>query len=141
MIVMDAVSKKVIEDTLVDIKFSGISWKGNEGFFYSSYDRPEKSELSDKTDQQNFIITNWEQNKKMIKLFLVKRKMRNTDTWVLCYRGWQIFNNRGFKIYQREYKFLKSLGSDNSPLIPIDEDYSTIATLFTVKKIDYFCYK
>ena len=51
MIVMDTESKKIIEDTLVDIKFSGISWKGNEGFFYSSYDRPKKSELSDKTDQ------------------------------------------------------------------------------------------
>lgn len=50
-IVIDAVSKEIVEDTLVDIKFSGISWKGNEGFFYSSYDKPEGSELSAKTDQ------------------------------------------------------------------------------------------
>ena len=51
VIVIDAESKKVVEDTLVDIKFSGVSWKGNEGFYYSSYDKPEGSELSAKTDQ------------------------------------------------------------------------------------------
>ncbi len=51
VIVMNAVTKKILEDTLVDIKFSGVSWKGNEGFYYSSYDKPEGSELSAKTDQ------------------------------------------------------------------------------------------
>tara|TARA_R110002012_G_scaffold56197_3_gene143934 strand:+ start:793 stop:2958 length:2166 start_codon:yes stop_codon:yes gene_type:complete len=51
VLVMDAETKKITEDTLVDIKFSGISWKGNEGFYYSSYDKPKGSELSAKTDQ------------------------------------------------------------------------------------------
>ena len=47
VIVMDAESKVILEDTLIDIKFSGISWKGNDGFYYSSYDKPkEASELS-----------------------------------------------------------------------------------------------
>lgn len=50
-IVIDAKTREMVEDTLVDIKFSGISWKGNDGFFYSSYDKPEGSELSAKTDQ------------------------------------------------------------------------------------------
>lgn len=50
-IVMETASKEIIADTLVDIKFSGLSWKGNEGFYYSSYDKPEGSELSAKTDQ------------------------------------------------------------------------------------------
>ena len=44
-------SMEVIEDTLTDIKFSGLAWKGNEGFYYSSYDKPKGSELSAKTDQ------------------------------------------------------------------------------------------
>ena len=48
---MDAVTKKILEPTLEDIKFSGVSWKGNEGFYYSSYDKPDGSELSAKTDQ------------------------------------------------------------------------------------------
>jgi len=50
-IVKDVENKEIIEDTLVDIKFSGISWRGNEGFYYSSYDKPKGSELSAKTDQ------------------------------------------------------------------------------------------
>ncbi len=51
IIVMNAETKEIIEDTLVDVKFSGISWKGNEGFYYASYDKPKGSELSAKTDQ------------------------------------------------------------------------------------------
>ena len=51
VIIMDVASKKIKEDTLVDVKFSGISWKGNDGFYYSSYDKPKGSELSAKTDQ------------------------------------------------------------------------------------------
>ena len=50
-IVLNAKTKKAIGDTLVDIKFSSVAWKGNEGFFYSSYDKPKGSELSAKTDQ------------------------------------------------------------------------------------------
>jgi len=51
VIIMDAVSKTILEDTLYDVKFSGLSWKGNDGFYYSSYDKPKGSELSAKTDQ------------------------------------------------------------------------------------------
>jgi len=51
ILIMDVESKKITEDTLVDIKFTGISWYKNEGFYYSSYDKPVGSELSAKTDQ------------------------------------------------------------------------------------------
>ncbi|MBW8362599.1 MAG: prolyl oligopeptidase family serine peptidase [Kaistella sp.] len=50
IIVMDAVTKKIIDETIVDVKFSGASWSGDKGFFYSSYDKPKGSELSAKTD-------------------------------------------------------------------------------------------
>ncbi|MDP4763348.1 MAG: prolyl oligopeptidase family serine peptidase [Salibacteraceae bacterium] len=47
VILMNASSKEIIEDTLIDIKFSGLAWKGNEGLYYSSYDKPKDgSELS-----------------------------------------------------------------------------------------------
>ena len=55
VIILDTETKEVAEDTLKDIKFSGISWKGNEGFFYSSYEKPEGSELSAKTDQHRLF--------------------------------------------------------------------------------------
>ena len=50
-LVINTETKEIVEDTLVDIKFSGLSWRGNEGFYYSSYDKPKGSELSAKTDQ------------------------------------------------------------------------------------------
>lgn len=41
VIVIKTGDKKIIGDTLVDLKFTGIAWKGNEGFYYSTYDKPE----------------------------------------------------------------------------------------------------
>lgn len=52
VIVLNAEDKTVVGDTLQDVKFSGLAWKGNEGLFYSSYDKPkEGSALSAMTDQ------------------------------------------------------------------------------------------
>lgn len=51
VIFIDAKTKNSLGDNLIDVKFSGLSWKGNEGIFYSSYDKPKGSELSAKTDQ------------------------------------------------------------------------------------------
>lgn len=51
VLIMDTETKKLIGDTLIDIKFSALSWKGEDGFYYSSYDKPKGSELSAKTDQ------------------------------------------------------------------------------------------
>ena len=50
IIVIDSEKKSIIEDTLIDVKFSSVSWRGNEGFYYSSYPNPKNtSELSAKT--------------------------------------------------------------------------------------------
>ncbi|PTS97897.1 S9 family peptidase [Pedobacter sp. HMWF019] len=47
VVVMRASDKSIVGDTLVDVKFSGIAWQGNGGFYYSSYDKPaEGSQLS-----------------------------------------------------------------------------------------------
>lgn len=56
IIVMDTDTKQIIGDTIKDVKFSGISWKGNEGFYYSSYDKPQGSELSAKTDHHKLYF-------------------------------------------------------------------------------------
>ena len=50
VIVIKTSDKTTVGDTLRDIKFSGIAWKGDEGFYYSSYDKPKAgSELSGMT--------------------------------------------------------------------------------------------
>lgn len=47
VIIIRTEDKSVVGDTLTDIKFSGLTWKGNEGLYYSSYDKPQKgSQLS-----------------------------------------------------------------------------------------------
>jgi len=51
IIVIDTETKEQVEQALVDVKFSDVSWLANDGFYYSSYDKPEGSELSAKTDQ------------------------------------------------------------------------------------------
>lgn len=49
VIVIDTKTGKMKDDTLRDVKFSGLSWLHNEGFYYSSYDKPKGSQLSEKT--------------------------------------------------------------------------------------------
>ena len=51
VIVMNTETKELVGDTIDNVKFSAISWKSNEGFYYSSYEAPEGSKLSSKTDQ------------------------------------------------------------------------------------------
>lgn len=47
VVVMKAADKQIVGDTLTDVKFSGIAWQGNNGFYYSTYDKPlEGSQLS-----------------------------------------------------------------------------------------------
>jgi prolyl oligopeptidase len=50
VITLDAATKEIIGDTLKDVKFSGLAWQKNDGFYYSSYDKPKGSQLSAKTD-------------------------------------------------------------------------------------------
>jgi prolyl oligopeptidase len=56
VIVMNAVTKEIIGDTLKDIKFSGLSWQKNDGFYYSSYEKPKGSQLSAKTDHHKLYF-------------------------------------------------------------------------------------
>ncbi|TCD00545.1 S9 family peptidase [Pedobacter psychroterrae] len=57
VVVMKAADKSIIGDTLTDIKFSGIAWQGNEGFYYSTYDKPAQgSQLSGKTEHHKLYF-------------------------------------------------------------------------------------
>ena len=128
IIVMNATNKKIIEDTLVDVKFSGIQWKLDEGFFYSSYDKPKGSELSDMTDQH--------------KLYYHKLGTKQSED-ILVYGGEQYQKHRyvGAKVSDNgkylfisaskttsgNISFLKDLNLNlkTSPLIRVDENYQT----------------
>lgn len=56
-VVIRAADKSVVGDTLQNVKFSGLAWHGNEGFYYSSYDKPTAgSALSAMTDQHKLYF-------------------------------------------------------------------------------------
>ena len=51
--VMDVATKKILDDKIDFIKFSGLSWKGENGFYYSRYPAPdEKSKLTNQNQNQ-----------------------------------------------------------------------------------------
>src|SRR6218665_51562 len=50
IVVIDAKSKQQLEDTLRHVKFTGVAWRGNDGFYYSSYSATGGSALSAKTN-------------------------------------------------------------------------------------------
>lgn len=55
--VMDVKTKKRTTDIINYSKFSGISWKGDEGFYYSGYDKPDEShKYSAKTEYQKIFF-------------------------------------------------------------------------------------
>lgn len=57
VVIMQAEDKKTIGQELIDVKFSGLAWKGNDGIYYSSYDKPlAGSALSAMTDQHKLYF-------------------------------------------------------------------------------------
>jgi len=57
VIILKADDKSQVGDTLQNVKFSGMSWQGNDGIYYSSYDKPkEGSALSAMTDQHKLFF-------------------------------------------------------------------------------------
>ncbi|RYY34661.1 MAG: S9 family peptidase [Sphingobacteriaceae bacterium] len=57
VIVIKTADKSVVGDTLIDVKFSGLSWHGNNGFYYSSYDKPkEGSQLAGLTQYHKLFF-------------------------------------------------------------------------------------
>lgn len=55
--VMDVETKTKTKDVINYSKFSGIAWKGDEGFYYSGYDKPvESGKYSAKTEYQKIFF-------------------------------------------------------------------------------------
>ncbi len=55
VIILESADAKQSGDTLIDVKFSDISWKGNDGFYYSSYEKVAGSQLSAKTQEHRLL--------------------------------------------------------------------------------------
>lgn len=134
IIVMDAINKTIIEDTLVNVKFSGVQWKRNEGFFYSSYDKPEGSELSELTDQHKLYyhkLGTSQSEDLLIYGGLPEEKHRYVGASV-TEDGRYLFISAS-KTTSGNVSFLKDLKYSDSPLLVVDEDYNTDSYLLDSK--------
>jgi len=126
IVVMDVESKIIREDTLVDVKFSGISWYKNEGFYYSSYDKPNGSELSAKTDKHKLYyhkLGTHQSEDRVIYGDKVSEKHR--------YVGGSVTEDSQYLLVSASTStsgnklFIKDLSVINSKLIPIIDDFSS----------------
>lgn len=143
VIIIDAISKIQLEDTIRDVKFSGISWYGNDGFFYSSYDKPKGSELSAKTDQHKLYYhkLGTAQQKDHV-IFGDSQKRRYVSGYVSEDMNY-LFISAAISTSGNEL-YIKDLNNTNSPIIPIvsnfDNDHYVIEnegeTLFIVTNLD-----
>ncbi|MGO2295151.1 MAG: prolyl oligopeptidase family serine peptidase [Psychroflexus halocasei] len=145
IIVINAEDKTQIEDTLVDVKFSGISWKGNEGFFYSSYDKPEGSELSAKTDQHKLYyhkLKTDQKNDELIYGDTDEQKHRYVSGYVTEDNKYLLISAAKSTSGNRLY--IKDLSKENSELVDVvtgyDNDVSVIENvgdkLYIVTNLD-----
>ena len=123
VIVIETENLTRVEDTLVDVKFSGISWRGKEGFYYSSYDKPEGSELSAKTDQHKLYFHRLGTDQKEDKIVF-----GGTEAQKHRYVGGYVSEDDRYLFISASVAtsgnklFMKDLKSKNSPLITIQGD-------------------
>ncbi len=128
ILVIDTESKEAIEDTLKNVKFSGVSWKGNDGFYYSSYDKPEGSELSAKTDQHKLYfhkVGTPQSEDKVIFGATAEQKHRYVSGYLTEDENYLLIS--GSNATSGNKLFMKDLSKTNSPLITIvdNEDSDT----------------
>ncbi|WP_394346059.1 prolyl oligopeptidase family serine peptidase [Flavobacterium ranwuense] len=124
VIIMDAITQKIIEDTIVDVKFSGVSWKGNEGFYYSSYDKPKGSELSAKTDQHKLYFHKLGTAQKQDKvIFGADQKRRYVGGGVTEDDRYLVITASN-STYGNEL-YIKDLTKPNSPIVTIVDNFKS----------------
>jgi prolyl oligopeptidase len=124
VIVVDALSKEIIEDTIKDVKFSGLSWYKNEGFYYSSYDKPKGSELSAKTDQHKLYyhkIGSEQEDDKVI--FGLDKKRRYVGGYVTEDQKYLIISAANSTSGNELY--FKNLSNPNNNLISIVDNFES----------------
>ena len=143
IIVMNTKTKEIIGDTLKDVKFSGLSWKNNDGFFYSSYDNPSeenKSELSAKTQYHKLYFHRLNTPQAQDKLVYGGNKQPNRyvsgsvtedQRYLAIYAGQ---NTSGSQLY------IKDLAVSDSKPIKIQGDYFARASVITNKNKTFYLY-
>jgi len=128
VIIMNALSSKVLEDTLVDIKFSGLSWKGNEGFYYSSYEKPKGSELSAKTDQHKLYFHKLGTSQKEDKIIFGESQKRRYVGGTVTEDDRYLVITAATSTYGNEL-YIQDLAKVGSPIVTVVADFNSDNTV------------
>ncbi|MDP3359513.1 MAG: prolyl oligopeptidase family serine peptidase [Lutibacter sp.] len=128
IIIMDAISKEIIEDTIIDVKFSSISWKENEGFYYSSYEKPKGSELSAKTDQHRLFYHKLGTAQKNDPIVFGETQKRRYITGTVTEDGKYLLIRASVSTSGNEL-YLKDLSKQNSPIVTVLNNFDSETTL------------
>jgi prolyl oligopeptidase len=124
VILMDALTNKIMEDTIIDVKFSGLSWRGNEGFYYSSYDKPKGSELSAKTDQHKLYFHKMGTSQKEDKVIFGADQKRRYVGGSVTEDDHYLVITASTSTYGNEL-FIKDLTSPGSPIVSIVDNFNS----------------
>lgn len=133
VIVIDAITKKQLSDTLIDVKFSGISWKKNEGFYYSSYNKPkEGSQLAGKTDQHQLFFHSLGKSQSEDQLIFggTKTPRRYIGAQVAENEKWLIISAAN-STYGNEL-YVQDLSQLNAPIVTILNDMKSSTGIIDV---------
>jgi len=124
VIVIETERKTIVEDTLLDVKFSRISWNGNKGFYYSSYDKPENSVLSDKTDRHKLYyhqLNTLQEDDKVI--FGQKEKFRYVSGYITKDQNYLVIS--ASKTTSGNNLYIKDRNKENAGLIQITYNFES----------------
>ena len=124
VIVIETERKTIVEDTLLDVKFSRISWNGNKGFYYSSYDKPENSVLSDKTDRHKLYyhqLNTLQEDDKVI--FGQKEKFRYVSGYITKDQNYLVIS--ASKTTSGNNLYIKDRNKENSGVIQITYNFES----------------
>ena len=120
LIVIDAATKKQVDDTVRNVKFSGMAWKGKEGFYYSTYVIPEGgSALSAKTDKHQLFYhkLNTPQSQDVLVFGGEQTPRRYINAYVTEDERYLVIMAR--KTTYGNELYIQDLTKHNAPIVPV----------------------
>lgn len=122
-IIMNTDSKEILGDTLKDIKFSGLAWKGNEGLYYSSYDKPKGSELSSMTQHHKLYYHQLGTSQSDDKLIFGDENQQRRYVWAGLTEDERFLTISAATSTNGNELYLMDLSSDDPVLITVVDNF------------------
>ncbi len=123
IVVINTETKQATDDLILNVKFSGVAWQGNQGFYYSTYEQPRQgSHLSAKTDHHKLYFhqlgTTQEQDQVVFGEDVQRR-----------YVGASVTEDEAFLVISAANStsgnqlYIKDLSNPTAAIIPLVEDF------------------